>query len=145
VVEQCRRRPQRRSPGAQDPGVPRFQQLGGDVHRVRVAAFSLCGLTAGITGIIYVSNLESMSNNFNGGQYVLYAVAAAVIGGTSLFGGRGKMLGAVLGGLVVGVIYNGLLLLGLNAAAQNMWTAAVLLAAVTVDALARRGGTSTSR
>ena len=84
----------------------------------------LCGLTAGITGIIYASNLGSMSNNFNGGQYVLYAVAAAVIGGTSLFGGRGRMLGAVLGGLVVGVIYNGLQLLGLGAAAQYIWTAA---------------------
>jgi hypothetical protein len=89
--------------------------------------------------------LGSISNNFNGGQYVLYAVAAAVIGGTSLFGGRGKMLGAVLGGLVVGVIYNGLFLLGLGPAAQNMWTAAVLPAAVAVDALARRGSTSPSR
>ena len=76
---------------------------------------------------------------------MLYAVAAAVIGGTSLFGGRGKMLGAVLGGLVVGVIYNGLFLLGLGPAAQNMWTTAVLLAAVAVDALARRGSTSPSR
>ena len=62
-----------------------------------------------------------------------------MIGGTSLFGGRGKMLGAVLGGVIVAVIYNGLQLLGLGAAAQNMWTAAVLLAAVTVDTLTRRG------
>jgi D-xylose transport system permease protein len=121
------------------------RRAGINLSRVRVAAFCLCGLTAGITGIIYASNLESMSNNFNGGQYVLYAVAAAVIGGTSLFGGRGNMLGAVLGGLVVGVIYNGLFLLGLGPAAQNMWTAAVLLAAVAVDALARRGSTSPSR
>jgi D-xylose transport system permease protein len=73
---------------------------------------------------------------------VLYAVAAAVIGGASLFGGRGRMLGAVLGGLVVAVIYSGLLLLGLGAAAQNIWTALVLLAAVTVDSLARRGSTA---
>jgi D-xylose transport system permease protein len=121
------------------------RRAGINLSRIRVAAFSLCGVTAGITGIIYASNLTSMSNNFQGGQYVLYAVAAAVIGGTSLFGGRGKMLGAVLGGLVVAVIYNGLLLLGFTAAAQNMWTAAVLLAAVTVDALARRGSTSASR
>ena len=69
---------------------------------------------------------------------MLYAVAAAVIGGVSLFGGRGKMLGAVLGGIIVAVIYNGLELLGLGAAAQNLWTAAVLLAAVTVDTVARR-------
>ena len=66
-----------------------------------------------------------------------------MIGGVSLFGGRGKMLGAVLGGTIVAVIYNGLGLLGLGAAAQYMWTAAVLLAAVTVDTTARRGRTST--
>ncbi|HEY5987106.1 MAG TPA: ABC transporter permease [Streptosporangiaceae bacterium] len=117
------------------------RRAGINLSRIRVAAFALCGLTAGVTGIIYASNLASMSNNFNGGQYVLYAVAGAVIGGTSLFGGRGRMLGAVLGGLVVAVIYNGLFLLGLGAAAQNLWTAAVLLGAVTVDALARRGST----
>ena len=64
------------------------------------------------------SNLNSISSNFNGGQYVLFAVAAAVIGGVSLFGGRGRMLRAVLGGLVVAVIYNGLRLIGLSAAAQ---------------------------
>ena len=63
---------------------------------------------------------------------------AAVIGGVSLFGGRGKMLGAVLGGLIVAVIYNGLELLGLSADAQDMWTAAGLLAAVIVDTTARR-------
>jgi D-xylose transport system permease protein len=114
------------------------RRAGVNLSRIRIAAFMLCGLTAGVSGIIYASYLGGMSSNFNGGQYVLYAVAAAVIGGTSLFGGRGRMVGAVLGGLVVGVIYNGLQLLGLGAAAQNIWTAAVLLAAVTVDALARR-------
>jgi D-xylose transport system permease protein len=117
------------------------RRAGINLSRIRVLAFTLCGLTAGITGIIYSSNLGSISLNFNGGQYVLYAVAAAVIGGASLFGGRGRMLGAVLGGLVVAVIYNGLLLLGLGPAAQNIWTALVLLAAVTVDSLARRGAT----
>ena len=115
------------------------RRAGINLRRIRVTAFTLAGLTAGITGIIYASNLGSISNNVNGGQLVLFAVAAAVIGGTSLFGGRGKMIGAVLGGLVVGVIYNGLTLLGLGAAAQNIWTAVVLLAAVTVDSLARRG------
>jgi D-xylose transport system permease protein len=114
------------------------RRAGINLSRVRILAFTLCGLTAGIMGIIYTSYLGSVSANVNGGQNVLYAVAAAVIGGVSLFGGRGKMLGAVLGGLIVAVIYNGLQLLGLGAAAQNMWTAAVLLAAVTVDTLARR-------
>jgi D-xylose transport system permease protein len=118
------------------------RRAGINLRRIRVLAFVLCGLTAGLTGIIYTSFLGSISNNVNGGQLVLFAVAAAVIGGTSLFGGRGRMLGAVLGGLVVGVIYNGLLLLGLGAAAQNIWTAVVLLAAVTVDSLARRSQTA---
>jgi len=114
------------------------RRSGVNLSRVRVTAFVLCGLTAGIMGIIYTSYLGSVSNDVDGGQNVLYAVAAAVIGGTSLFGGRGRMLGAVLGGLIVAVIYNGLYLLGLGAAAQDMWTAAVLLAAVAVDTLARR-------
>jgi|SRR5579875_4074593 len=118
------------------------RRAGISLARIRILAFTLTGLTAGIAGIIYASNLGSISNNVNGGQLVLYAVAAAVIGGTSLFGGRGRMLGAVLGGLIVAVIYNGLSLLGLGAAAQNMWTAVVLLAAATVDTLARRGRTA---
>jgi D-xylose transport system permease protein len=115
------------------------RRAGVNTNRIRVAAFALCGLTAGITGIIYSSYLGSISSGVNGGQNVLYAVAAAVIGGTSLFGGRGKMLDAVLGGLVVGVIANGLQLIGLTAAAQLIWTALVLLAAVAVDSLTRRG------
>jgi D-xylose transport system permease protein len=118
------------------------RRSGINVTRVRTLAFTLCGLTAGMTGIIYASYLGSISTGVNGGQNVLNAVAAAVIGGTSLFGGRGKMLHAVLGGLVVGVIYNGLELLGLSASAQLMWTALVLLAAVIVDRLTRQGRTS---
>jgi D-xylose transport system permease protein len=114
------------------------RRAGINLSRIRILAFTLAGLTAGIMGIIYASFLGSVSTGTPGGQNVLYAVGAAVIGGVSLFGGRGKMLGAVLGGLVVGVIYNGLNLLGLGAAPQYIWTAAVLLAAVTVDTLARR-------
>jgi D-xylose transport system permease protein len=115
------------------------RRAGVSIVRIRTLAFTLCGLTAGMTGIIYASYLGSISTGVDGGQNVLNAVAAAVIGGTSLFGGRGKMLHAVIGGLVVGVIYNGLELLGLSAAAQLMWTALVLLAAVIVDRITRRG------
>ena len=114
------------------------RRAGISLTRVRILAFTLGGLTAGIMGLIYASYLGSMSNDVNGGQNVLYAVAAAVIGGASLFGGRGRMLGAVLGGLIVGTIYNGLYLLGFGPAAINIWTAGVLLAAVAVDTLARR-------
>jgi D-xylose transport system permease protein len=115
------------------------RRAGINLSRIRVLAFTLAGLTAGIMGIILASDLGSMSTGVSGGNNVLYAVAAAVIGGTSLFGGRGKMLGAVLGGVIVAVIYNGLELLGLGASSQNIWTAAVLIAAVTVDTTARRG------
>ena len=115
------------------------RRAGVNTSRIKIIAFALCGMTAGITGIIYASYLGSISSSVQGGQNVLNAVAAAVIGGTSLFGGRGKMMDALLGGLVVGVIANGLQLLGLTATAQLMWTALVLLAAVTVDALTRRG------
>jgi D-xylose transport system permease protein len=117
------------------------RRAGVNLNRIRVLAFMLAGLFAGITGILYSSYLGSMSENFAGGQYVLYSVAGGVIGGVSLFGGRGRMLGAVLGGFVVAVIYNGVDLLGLNAAGQYIWTALVLLAAVILDALARRGST----
>jgi D-xylose transport system permease protein len=115
------------------------RRAGINVNRVRLIAFTLSGLTAGAAGVVYASRLGSISNNVDGGTLVLYAVAAAVIGGTSLFGGRGKTLHAVIGGMVIATIVNGMGLLGLSAAAQYMITALVLLAAVTVDALARRG------
>jgi D-xylose transport system permease protein len=105
-------------------------------------AFTLTGLTAGIAGVVYASRLGSISNNIDGGTLVLYAVASAVIGGASLFGGRGKMVYALLGGLVIATIYNGMGLLGLAASYQYMVTALVLVAAVTIDSLARRGRTT---
>ena len=119
------------------------RRAGVNLSRIRVLAFAMCGLIGGITGILYSSFLGSISNNIAGGQYVLYSVAGAVIGGVSLFGGRGRITGAVLGGFVVAVIYNGVILLGLGAAGQYIWTAGVLLAAVILDALARRGATVT--
>src|SRR5436853_186091 len=82
---------------------------------------------AGIGGILYASYLGGMSNNVNGGQLVLYAVAAAVIGGTSLFGGRGKVLHGLLGGLVIGGIYNGLYLLSFDVQWTFIVTGFVLL------------------
>ena len=118
------------------------RRAGINLNRIRVVAFTLAGLTAGIMGIIFASYLGSVSTNVQGGNNVLLAVAAAVVGGTSLFGGRGKMVGAVLGGVIVAVIYNGLELLGLGASSQNIWTAAVLLVAVAVDTTARRNQSS---
>jgi branched-subunit amino acid ABC-type transport system permease component len=80
------------------------RRAGINLRRVRQAAFTLTGLTAGIAGIVLASQLGSISSDVDGGQLVLYAVAAAVIGGTSLFGGSGKMLHAVVGGLVIATI-----------------------------------------
>lgn len=108
------------------------------VPRVRTLGFVLCSATAGVAGIIYLSQLGGMTTNINGGQLVLYAVAAAVIGGTSLFGGRGRVIHGLLGGLVIGAIYNGLYLLGLPIQIQLIVTGLVLLAAVSVDSLSRR-------
>jgi D-xylose transport system permease protein len=105
---------------------------------IRTLCFMLASFTAGIAGIVYASRLQSVSTALDGGTLVLYAVAAAVIGGTSLFGGRGKALHAVLGGLVIAAIDNGMGLQGYSAAAKYVVTALVLLAAVTIDALARR-------
>ncbi|KAE8765837.1 sugar ABC transporter permease [Georgenia thermotolerans] len=106
--------------------------------RIRTLAFMLCSLTAGIGGIVYASRLRSISTALDGGTLVLYAVAAAVIGGTSLFGGRGKALHGVLGGVVIAAIDNGMGLLGFSAAAKYIVTAIVLVIAVTIDAVARR-------
>jgi D-xylose transport system permease protein len=115
------------------------RRAGVNLSLVRTAAFTLASFTAGIGGIVYASRLRSVSTALDGGTLVLYAVAAAVIGGTSLFGGRGKALHAVLGGLVIAAIDNGMGLQGFSAASKYVVTALVLLAAVTIDALARRG------
>jgi D-xylose transport system permease protein len=115
------------------------RRAGINVHRVRVLAYTLAGLTAAIAIIILDSRVGGATTDIDGGQTVLYGVAAAVIGGTSLLGGRGKMVHALLGGLVIATIYNGMGLLSLSADIQYMITALVLLAAVIVDAVSRRG------
>jgi D-xylose transport system permease protein len=120
------------------------RRAGISLTRIRTIAFVLCSFTAGIAGLLYASRLDGMSNNVNGGQDTLYAVAAAVIGGTSLFGGRGKVLHGVLGGLVIGGIYNGMFLLGLDVKWEYIVTGLVLLVSVTIDSLSRRGATTGS-
>jgi D-xylose transport system permease protein len=116
------------------------RRAGINVPRVRTAAFMLCSFTAGLAGLAYESRLGSIATNIDAGSFVLYAVAAAVIGGTSLFGGRGKMLHALLGGIVIATVFNGLALMGISAAGVDIATAIVLILAVTVDSLVRRRG-----
>ena len=118
------------------------RRAGINVNRYRILAFVVSGFTTGIAGLLYVSRLGGISTGIEGGQYVLYAVAAAVIGGTSLFGGRGKMIHAVIGGLVIATIDNGMALINVSAAGLYMVTALVLLAAVVVDSVARRGAST---
>jgi D-xylose transport system permease protein len=122
------------------------RRAGVNVALIRTVGFGLCSFTAGVAMLLYASLLGGMSNNVGGGQYVLYAVAAAVIGGTSLFGGRGKPLHGVLGGLVIAGIYNGLYLLPQLSSVewQYIITGLVLLAAVVIDAVSRRGAASGS-
>jgi len=121
------------------------RRAGVGVAQVRTAAFILCSATSALAGIIYLSQLGGMNTNINGGQLMLYAVAAAVIGGTSLMGGRGRAIHGLLGGLTIGAIYNGLYLLGLPIQWQLIVTGLVLLAAVSVDALSRRSAGSAVR
>ena len=116
------------------------RRAGINVQGIRRLAFMLSALTAGIAGLVYVSFLGSISTDVPGGNYTLYAVAAAVIGGASLFGGRGKPIHALLGGLVIGIVFNGLALMGVGAAGQYMATGIVLVVAAAVDALVRRSG-----
>jgi D-xylose transport system permease protein len=120
------------------------RRAGINVAMVRTVAFALCSMTAGIGLILYASYIGGMSNNVQGGSDVLFAVAAAVIGGASLFGGRGKAIHGVLGGLVIGGIYNGMYLQGLDVERIFIVTGLVLLAAVSIDAVSRRAASSGS-
>jgi D-xylose transport system permease protein len=117
------------------------RRAGINLRSVRTWGFVLASLTAGIAGIFFASWQVSLTVNVikDANSYVLLAVAAAVIGGTSLFGGRGKTIHGVLGGLMIGGIYNGLYLLGVQSQWIDVVVAIVLLAAGTIDVLSRRG------
>jgi D-xylose transport system permease protein len=121
------------------------RRAGINVDNVRIACFALCSLLAVIGGIILASRLRSVDTNTGGGQALLYPIAAAVIGGTSLFGGRGTMKAAILGALVMLSIDNGLGLLGLSSGTKFVLTGGVLLLAVTVDSISRRGRAQSGR
>jgi D-xylose transport system permease protein len=120
------------------------RRAGVGVTSIRTWVFVISATTAGIGGIVAVSYQNGITTNFNGGTEVLYAVAAAVIGGTSLMGGRGRAIHGLIGGLAIGAIYDGLYLLSLPVQYQYIATGLTLLAAVSVDALARRSVTSGS-
>jgi D-xylose transport system permease protein len=115
------------------------RRAGINVKRVRIAAFVICSALAAVAGMIFASRQNSISPTTGGSSTLLYAVGAAVIGGTSLCGGKGKMRDAILGGLVVAVIDNGMGLLGYAAGIKFIVTGVVLLVSAGVDAVSRRG------
>ena len=119
------------------------RRAGINVKMVRITAFMICTGFAAVAGMIFVSRANSISPTTGGSSTLLYAVGAAVIGGTSLFGGKGKVSDAILGGIVVAVIDNGMALLGYPAGIKFMVTGAVLLISATIDAVSRRGASTT--
>ena len=121
------------------------RRAGINVDNVRIACFAIVSFMAVLGGIILASRLRSVDTNTGGGQALLYPIAAAVIGGTSLFGGRGTMKAALLGALVMLGIDNGLGLLGLSSGTKFVLTGGVLLLAVTVDSISRRGREASGR
>jgi D-xylose transport system permease protein len=119
------------------------RRAGIDVTRITVVVFMIGATLAAISGIVAASRLGSVTPDSGAGNTLLYAVGAAVIGGTSLFGGRGRARDALLGGLVVAIIANGLGLLQVAAYLNFIITGGVLLFAASVDALARRRSAAT--
>ena len=114
------------------------RRAGINVDRIRIAVFMIAGFMAGVGGIILASRLRSVDPGTGGGQLLLNAIAAAVIGGTSLFGGHGRVVSALLGALVIATVANGMDLLNLASGYKFVITGGVLLAAVLVDAFAKR-------
>ena len=114
------------------------RRAGINVDRVRIAVFMIASVMAGIGGIIYASRLRSVDPNAGGGNLLLNAIAAAVIGGTSLFGGQGRVAAALVGAIVIQSVDNGMGLLGLPSGVKFVVTALILLAAVLLDSFSKR-------
>jgi D-xylose transport system permease protein len=121
------------------------RRAGINVDRIKIACFAICSLMAAVGGIVLASRLRSVDTNAGGGAILLYSIAAAVIGGTSLFGGRGHVKSALLGALVIASIDNGLGLLGLSSGTKFVVTGLVLLLAVAVDSISRKGRAQSGR
>jgi len=121
------------------------RRAGISVSGIKIACFMICSFLAAIAGVLLASRDNSVSPTTGGAQTLLYAVGAAVIGGTSLFGGRGRVMDAIIGGLVVAVIANGLPLITQQSGIQYVVTGLVLLVAASVDALSRKRSSGSVR
>ena len=121
------------------------RRAGINVARIRILVFMISGAMSGLGGIVLAARLNSVDLNAGGGTLLIDAIAAAVIGGTSLFGGRGEIRNALFGSLVIATIANGLNTLGYTAGVIFIVTGAILLFAVTLDTVARRLQTKSGR
>ena len=121
------------------------RRAGINVAWVKISCFMMCSALAAVAGILIASRTNSVSVQTGGNETLLFAVGAAVIGGTSLFGGKGRITDAVIGGLVLQIVANGMGLLNQPAAIVYMVTGGVLLLAAAVDALSRKRAAATGR
>jgi len=121
------------------------RRAGISVPRIRILVFMISGFMAGVGGILLAGNLRSVAPDQGGGTLLLDAISAAVIGGTSLFGGRGEVRSAVLGAAVIATIQNGLYIFGFQPGVIYITTGSILLFAVTLDTIARRRQAKTGR
>ena len=121
------------------------RRAGINVTGIKVAVFGICSGMAALGGLVLASRLSSVDTSSGSGSILLYSIAAPVIGGTSLFGGRGRISAALLGAVVIAMIDNGLGLLNVSSGTKFVVTGIVLLAAVTLDSLSRRGRASAGR
>ncbi|MEV0583503.1 ABC transporter permease [Nonomuraea sp. NPDC050310] len=119
------------------------RRAGISVDRVKIACFVICSFMASVGGVLAASRAASVDPNTGGSNVLLFSVGAAVIGGTSLFGGKGRALDAILGGAVVAVVENGMGLMGYGAGQKFVVTGSVLLLAASVDALSRKRAAAT--
>jgi ribose transport system permease protein len=120
-------------------GNPEAARLAGiRVKRVLLFVYTSCGLLAGLGGIIMASQLKSGAPTY-GLSYELYVIAAVVVGGTSLSGGEGKIIGTLIGAFVIGVIQNGMNLTNIETYTQKVVLGLVILAAVLFDRLKQKG------
>ena len=114
------------------------RRAGINVARIRIYVFMISGFMSGLGGIVLAARLNSVDLNAGGGTLLIDAIAAAVIGGTSLFGGRGEVRNALIGAAIISTISNGMFILGYSTGTIFIVTGLVLLAAVTFDTVVRR-------
>ena len=114
------------------------RRAGINVARIRILVFMISGAMAGLGGIVLAARLNSVDTNAGGGTLLIDAIAAAVIGGTSLFGGRGEVRNALIGATLISVISNGMFILGYSTGTIYVVTGLILLFAVTFDTVVRR-------